>query len=152
VPVTGISPTAAGEGKITIIGLGAALNRVGRRTMICLQKPSLGPCFGAKGGATGRRAAGNAGGRGQPALHRRLPCHHRRQRPASGAGDNHLHWGNALEIDPRRVTWRRALDMNDRALRALVYGLGGTANGVPREDGFDITADNEVMTVFRLAR
>jgi formate--tetrahydrofolate ligase len=152
--VTGISPTAAGEGKTTTtIGLGDALNRVGRRTMICLREPSLGPCFGVKGGATG-------GGRAQVAPMDEINLHFTGDFHAITAAnnllaalvDNHLYWGNALEIDPRRVTWRRALDMNDRALRAIVNGLGGVANGAPQEDGFDITVASEVMAVFCLAR
>ncbi len=152
--VTGISPTAAGEGKTTTtIGLGDALNRVGRRTMICLREPSLGPCFGVKGGATG-------GGRAQVAPMDEINLHFTGDFHAITAAnnllaalvDNHLYWGNALEMDPRRVTWRRALDMNDRALRAIVNGLGGGANGAPREDGFDITVASEVMAVFCLAR
>jgi len=152
--VTGISPTVAGEGKTTTtIGLGDALNRVGRRTMICLREPSLGPCFGVKGGATG-------GGRAQVAPMDEINLHFTGDFHAITAAnnllaalvDNHLYWGNALEIDPRRVTWRRALDMNDRALRAIVNGLGGVANGAPREDGFDITVASEVMAVFCLAR
>ena len=152
--VTGISPTAAGEGKTTTtIGLGDALNRVGRRTMICLREPSLGPCFGVKGGATG-------GGRAQVAPMDEINLHFTGDFHAitsannllAALADNHIYWGNALEIDPRRVTWRRALDMNDRALRSIVNGLGGVANGAPREDGFDITVASEVMAVFCLAR
>ena len=152
--VTGISPTAAGEGKTTTtIGLGDALNRVGRRTMICLREPSLGPCFGVKGGATG-------GGRAQVAPMDEINLHFTGDFHAITAAnnllaallDNHLYWGNALGIDPRRVTWRRALDMNDRALRSIVNGLGGAANGSPREDSFDITVASEVMAVFCLAR
>ena len=152
--VTGISPTAAGEGKTTTtIGLGDALNRVGRRTMICLREPSLGPCFGVKGGATG-------GGRAQVAPMDEINLHFTGDFHAITSAnnllaallDNHLYWGNALGIDPRRVTWRRALDMNDRALRMVVNGLGGAANGSPREDSFDITVASEVMAVFCLAR
>ncbi len=152
--VTGISPTAAGEGKTTTtIGLGDALNRIGRRTMICLREPSLGPCFGVKGGATG-------GGRAQVAPMDEINLHFTGDFHAITAAnnllaalmDNHIYWGNGLGIDPRRVTWRRALDMNDRALRAIVNGLGGIANGAPREDGFDITVASEVMAVFCLAR
>ena len=152
--VTGISPTAAGEGKTTTtIGLGDALNRVGRRTMICLREPSLGPCFGVKGGATG-------GGRAQVAPMDEINLHFTGDFHAITSAnnllaallDNHLYWGNALGIDPRRVTWRRALDMNDRALRGIVNGLGGAANGSPREDSFDITVASEVMAVFCLAR
>ena len=152
--VTGISPTAAGEGKTTTtIGLGDALNRVGRRTVICLREPSLGPCFGVKGGATG-------GGRAQVAPMDEINLHFTGDFHAITSAnnllatllDNHLYWGNALGIDPRRVTWRRALDMNDRALRMVVNGLGGAANGSPREDSFDITVASEVMAVFCLAR
>jgi formate--tetrahydrofolate ligase len=152
--VTGISPTAAGEGKTTTtIGLGDALNRVGRRTMICLREPSLGPCFGVKGGATG-------GGRAQVAPMDEINLHFTGDFHAitsannllAALTDNHFYWGNALGMDPRRVTWRRALDMNDRALRSIVNGLGGIANGSPREDGFDITVASEVMAVFCLAR
>ena len=152
--VTGISPTAAGEGKTTTtIGLGDALNRIGTRTMICLREPSLGPCFGVKGGATG-------GGRSQVVPMDEINLHFTGDFHAITAAnnllaallDNHLYWGNALGIDPRRITWRRALDMNDRALRGLVVGLGGPANGSPREDGFDITVASEVMAVFCLAR
>ncbi|MGI4940586.1 MAG: formate--tetrahydrofolate ligase [Janthinobacterium lividum] len=152
--VTGISPTAAGEGKTTTtIGLGDALNRVGRRTMICLREPSLGPCFGVKGGATG-------GGRAQVAPMDEINLHFTGDFHAitsannllAALADNHFYWGNALGMDPRRVTWRRALDMNDRALRSIVNGLGGIANGAPREDGFDITVASEVMAVFCLAR
>ena len=152
--VTGISPTAAGEGKTTTtIGLGDALNRVGRRAMICLREPSLCPCFGVKGGATG-------GGRAQVAPMDEINLHFTGDFHAITSAnnllaallDNHLYWGNALGIDPRRVTWRRALDMNDRALRMVVNGLGGAANGSPREDSFDITVASEVMAVFCLAR
>ncbi len=151
--VTGISPTAAGEGKTTTtIGLGDALNAAGRRTMICLREPSLGPCFGQKGGATG-------GGRAQVAPMEEINLHFTGDFHAITAAnnllaamaDNHMYWGNELGLDPRRVSWRRALDLNDRALRALVNGLGGVANGAPREDGFDITVASEVMAVFCLA-
>ena len=152
--VTGISPTPAGEGKTTTtIGLGDALNAIGRRTAICLREPSLGPSFGQKGGATG-------GGRAQVAPMDQINLHFTGDFHAITAAnnllaamvDNHLYWGNALGLDPRRVSWRRAMDMNDRALRAIVNGLGGVANGSPREDGFDITVASEVMAVFCLAR
>ncbi len=152
--VTGISPTPAGEGKTTTtIGLGDALRRIGQRAMICLREPSLGPCFGVKGGATG-------GGMAQVAPMAEINLHFTGDFHAITAAnnllaamlDNHLYWGNALGIDPRRVTWRRALDMNDRALRQVVDSLGGVANGSPREDGFDITVASEVMAVFCLAR
>jgi formate--tetrahydrofolate ligase len=152
--VTGISPTAAGEGKTTTtIGLGDALNALGTKTMICLREPSLGPCFGVKGGATG-------GGRAQVAPMEDINLHFTGDFHAitsannllSAMIDNHLYWGNGLGIDPRRVTWRRAMDMNDRNLRNMVLGLGGAAQGVPREDGFDITVASEVMAIFCLAR
>ena len=152
--VTGISPTPAGEGKTTTtIGLGDALNALGRRTMICLREPSLGPCFGVKGGATG-------GGRAQVAPMDEINLHFTGDFHAITAAnnllaamvDNHIYWGNALGIDPRRVALRRALDTNDRALRRIVVGLGDGANGAAREDGFDITVASEVMAVFCLAR
>ncbi len=152
--VTGISPTAAGEGKTTTtIGLGDALNHIGTRAMICLREPSLGPCFGMKGGATG-------GGRAQVAPMDEINLHFTGDFHAITSAnnllaallDNHVYWGNELGIDTRRITWRRALDMNDRALRQIVAGLGGVANGLPREDGFDITVASEVMAVFCLAR
>ena len=152
--VTGISPTAAGEGKTTTtIGLGDALNAIGTKAMICLREPSLGPCFGVKGGATG-------GGRAQVAPMDEINLHFTGDFHAITSAnnllaallDNHVYWGNALGIDPRRVTWRRCLDMNDRALRQIVNGLGGMKNGAPREDGFDITVASEVMAVFCLAR
>ena len=152
--VTGISPTAAGEGKTTTtIGLGDALNRIGHKTMVCLREPSLGPCFGVKGGATG-------GGHAQVAPMDEINLHFTGDFHAITSAnnllaallDNHLYWGNELGIDPRRITWRRALDMNDRALRSIVNGLGGAANGSPREDGFDITVASEVMAVFCLAK
>ena len=151
--VTGISPTPAGEGKTTTtIGLGDALNAAGTPTMVCLREPSLGPCFGVKGGATG-------GGRAQVAPMEDINLHFTGDFHAITSAnnllaamlDNHLHWGNALGLDPRRATWRRCLDMNDRALRDVVTGLGGTANGTPRETGFDITVASEVMAVLCLA-
>jgi formate--tetrahydrofolate ligase len=152
--VTGISPTPAGEGKTTTtIGLGDALNRLGTKTMICLREPSLGPCFGVKGGATG-------GGRAQVAPMDQINLHFTGDFHAITSAhnllaamlDNHLFWDNPLGIDPRRIRFRRALDMNDRALRAIVDGLGGVSNGAPREDGFDITVASEVMAIFCLAR
>ncbi len=151
--VTGISPTPAGEGKTTAtIGLGDALNALGTRAMICLREPSLGPCFGVKGGATG-------GGRAQVVPMEDINLHFTGDFHAITSAnnllaamlDNHLHWGNTLGLDPRRATWRRCLDVNDRALRDVVTGLGGIANGVPREDGFDITVASEVMAVLCLA-
>ncbi|MDI3306939.1 MAG: formate--tetrahydrofolate ligase [Acetobacteraceae bacterium] len=151
--VTGISPTPAGEGKTTTtIGLGDALNALGTRTMICLREPSLGPCFGMKGGATG-------GGRAQVAPMEDINLHFTGDFHAITSAnnllaamvDNHLYWGNELDLDPRRITWRRAMDMNDRNLRNIVVGLGGASQGVPREDGFDITVASEVMAIFCLA-
>ncbi len=151
--VTAISPTPAGEGKTTTtIGLGDGLNRIGRRAVICLREPSLGPCFGQKGGATG-------GGRAQVVPMEKINLHFTGDFHAitsahnllSAMLDNHVYWGNQLGIDLRRVTWRRAVDMNDRALRAVVSSLGGAPNGFPREDGFDITVASEVMAIFCLA-
>ena len=151
--VTGISPTPAGEGKTTTtVGLGDALNHIGRRAMICLREPSLGPCFGVKGGATG-------GGYAQVVPMADINLHFTGDFHAITAAnnllaallDNHIYWGNALGIDTRRITWRRGIDMNDRALRAIVNGLGGPTNGAPREDGFDIAVASEVMAVFCLA-
>ncbi|MBP0491172.1 formate--tetrahydrofolate ligase [Roseomonas indoligenes] len=152
--VTGISPTPAGEGKTTTtIGLGDALNALGTRTMIALREPSLGPCFGVKGGATG-------GGRAQVAPMEEINLHFTGDFHAitsannllSAMIDNHVYWGNALDLDIRRIAWKRAIDMNDRALRLGTFGLGGVANGFPREDGFDITVASEVMAIFCLAR
>jgi formate--tetrahydrofolate ligase len=151
--VTGINPTPAGEGKTTTsVGLGDALNRLGHKTIICLREPSLGPCFGVKGGAAG-------GGYAQVVPMEDINLHFTGDFHAIGAAnnllaamiDNHIYWGNALEIDERRITWRRALDMNDRALRSIVGSLGGVANGFPREDGFDIVVASEVMAIFCLA-
>ncbi len=150
--VTGINPTAAGEGKTTTgIGLVDALNAIGRPAILCLREPSLGPCFGVKGGATG-------GGRAQIAPMEEINLHFTGDFHAITAAnnllatmlDNHLHYGNALGLDARRILWRRALDVNDRSLRATVIALGG--NGPVREDGFDITAASEVMALFCLAR
>jgi formate--tetrahydrofolate ligase len=152
--VTAISPTPAGEGKTTTtVGLGDGLNRIGKRAAICLREPSLGPCFGMKGGAAG-------GGYAQVVPMEQINLHFTGDFHAIGSAhnllaallDNHLYWGNKLGIDERRVAWRRCLDMNDRALRQIVSSLGGVANGFPREDGFDITVASEVMAVFCLAR
>ena len=152
--VTGINPTPAGEGKTTTtVGLGDALNALGVKTMIALREPSLGPCFGVKGGATG-------GGCAQVLPMEDINLHFTGDFHAITSAnnllaamvDNHLYWGNGAGLDARRITWRRALDMNDRALRAVVSSLGGVANGFPREDGFDITVASEVMAVFCLAR
>src|SRR3954452_13802913 len=152
--VTAISPTPAGEGKTTTtVGLGDALNKIGKKAIICLREPSLGPCFGVKGGAAG-------GGYAQVVPMEDINLHFTGDFHAIGAAhnllaallDNHIYWGNELGIDIRRVNWRRALDMNDRALRQIVSSLGGVRNGFPREDGFDITVASEVMAVFCLAR
>lgn len=152
--VTGINPTAAGEGKTTTtIGLGDALNALGTRAMIALREPSLGPCFGVKGGATG-------GGRAQVGPMEEINLHFTGDFHAITAAnnllsamiDNHIHWGNALDLDARRIAWKRAIDMNDRALRLAAVGLGGVGNGFPREDGFDITVASEVMAIFCLSR
>ncbi|MCB1598556.1 MAG: formate--tetrahydrofolate ligase [Lysobacterales bacterium] len=152
--VTAISPTPAGEGKTTtLIGLGDALNRLGKRTAICLREPSLGPCFGMKGGAAG-------GGYSQVVPMEQINLHFTGDFHAITSAhnllaamiDNHVHWGNELGLDRRRITWRRAVDMNDRALRSIISSLGGAANGYPREDGFDISVASEVMAVFCLAR
>jgi formate--tetrahydrofolate ligase len=151
--VTAVSPTPAGEGKTTTtIGLGDALNRIGKKTVICLREPSLGPCFGMKGGAAG-------GGYAQVVPMEDINLHFTGDFHAIGAAhnllaaliDNHIHWGNKLAIDPRRISWRRVMDMNERALRNINIGLGGTANGVPRESGFDITVASEIMAIFCLA-
>ena len=150
---TGMTPTPAGEGKTTTtVGLGDALNRAGKRAMVCLREPSLGPCFGVKGGAAG-------GGWSQVVPMEDINLHFTGDFHAIGAAhnllaallDNHVYWGNALGIDARRVSWRRVVDLNDRALRSIVGSLGGPANGFPREDGFDITVASEVMAVFCLA-
>ncbi len=151
--VTAITPTAAGEGKTTTtVGLGDGLNRIGKRAAICLREPSLGPCFGMKGGAAG-------GGYAQVVPMEDINLHFTGDIHAIGVAnnllaalvDNHLYWGNAEALDSRRVSWRRALDLNDRALRRITCGLGGPANGYPREDGFDITVASEVMAILCLA-
>jgi formate--tetrahydrofolate ligase len=151
--VTAINPTPAGEGKTTTtVGLGDGLNRIGKKTAICLREPSLGPCFGVKGGATG-------GGHAQVVPMEAINLHFTGDFHAitsahnllSALIDNHIHWGNALGFDTRRVTWRRVMDMNDRALRQIVVALG-SGNGVPRETGFDITVASEVMAILCLAR
>src|SRR5215510_3456078 len=151
--VTAISPTPAGEGKTTTtVGLGDGLNRIGKRAMSCLREPSLGPCFGMKGGAAG-------GGYAQVVPMGDINLHFTGDFHAITSAhnllaamlDNHIYWGNALGFDARRIAWRRVLDMNDRALRSIVNSLGGTANGFPREDGFDITVASEVMAILCLA-
>lgn len=151
--VTAISPTPAGEGKTTTtVGLGDALKKIGKRTVICLREPSLGPVFGVKGGAAG-------GGYAQVIPMEDINLHFTGDLHAIGAAnnllaamlDNHIYQGNALNIDPRRIAWKRAIDMNDRQLRFIVDGLSGKTNGVPREDGFDITVASEIMAVFCLS-
>ncbi|MFT3974634.1 MAG: formate--tetrahydrofolate ligase [Amaricoccus sp.] len=151
--VTAINPTPAGEGKTTTtVGLGDALAALGHRTAICLREPSLGPCFGMKGGAAG-------GGYAQVIPMEEINLHFTGDFHAITSAhnllaaliDNHIHWGNALGIDPRRVTWRRVMDMNDRSLRDIVTSLGGPQNGFPRQSGFDITVASEVMAILCLA-
>ena len=151
--VTAITPTPAGEGKTTTtVGLGDALNAIGKRTAICLREPSLGPCFGMKGGAAG-------GGYAQVIPMEDINLHFTGDFHAIGVAnnllaallDNHIYWDNAQGLDLRRVAWRRVVDMNDRALREITCGLGGVANGFPRQGGFDITAASEVMAIFCLA-
>jgi formate--tetrahydrofolate ligase len=151
--VTAISPTPAGEGKTTTtVGLGDALNRLGKKTIMCLREPSLGPCFGVKGGAAG-------GGYAQVVPMEDINLHFTGDFHAIGVAhnllsaliDNHINHGNALDIDPRRIQWKRVIDMNDRALRKLVIGMGGVANGYLREDGFDIVVASEVMAILCLA-
>jgi formate--tetrahydrofolate ligase len=151
--VTAITPTPAGEGKTTTtVGLTDALNHIGKKAMLCLREPSLGPSFGVKGGAAG-------GGYAQVIPMEDINLHFTGDFHAIGAAnnllcaliDNHIYWGNALGIDGRRVTWRRAVDMNDRSLRQITSSLGGVANGFPREDGFDITVASEIMAIFCLA-
>lgn len=150
--VTGVTPTPPGEGKTTTtVGLSDALNRIGTRAAACLREPSLGPCFGVKGGAAG-------GGYAQVIPMEDINLHFTGDLHAIGLAnnllaaliDNHINWGNALNIDPRRVSWRRVMDMNDRALRQIVMGLGGS-NGMPREDGFDITVASEIMAILCLS-
>ncbi|OAI05515.1 formate--tetrahydrofolate ligase [Methylomonas methanica] len=151
--VTAISPTPAGEGKTTTtVGLGDALNRLGKKTIICLREPSLGPCFGVKGGAAG-------GGYAQVVPMEDINLHFTGDFHAIGVAhnllsaliDNHINHGNKLDIDPRRIQWKRVIDMNDRALRKITIGQGGPANGYLREDGFDIVVASEVMAILCLA-
>ena len=150
--VTAVSPTSSGEGKTTTtVGLGDAMNRIGKNTVICLREPSLGPCFGMKGGAAG-------GGYAQVIPMTDINLHFTGDFHAIGAAnnllaaliDNHIHWENKLDIDPRLITWRRVVDMNDRALRNITVGLGGTNHGIPRESGYDITVASEIMAIFCL--
>ena len=151
--VSAINPTPPGEGKTTTtVGLGDALNRIGKKAIVCLREPSIGPVFGLKGGAAG-------GGRAQVVPMEDINLHFTGDFSAIALAhnllaaliDNHIHHGNALGLDVRRITWRRVMDMNDRALRAITVGLGGPANGYPREDGFDIVVASEVMAVLCLA-
>jgi formate--tetrahydrofolate ligase len=151
--VTAISPTPAGEGKTTTtVGLGDAMNRIGKKTIMCLREPSLGPCFGVKGGAAG-------GGHAQVVPMEDINLHFTGDFHAIGVAhnllsaliDNHINHGNALGIDPRRIQWKRVVDMNDRALRHIVLGMGGPANGYLREDGYDIVVASEVMAILCLA-
>ena len=151
--VTAISPTPAGEGKTTTsVGLVDGLCHIGKKAMICLREPSLGPCFGMKGGAAG-------GGHAQVIPMADINLHFTGDFHAISAAhnllsalvDNHIHWSNDLDIDPRRITWKRVVDMNDRSLREITCGLGGTGNGIPRQSGFDITVASEIMAVFCLA-
>jgi len=151
--VTAISPTPAGEGKTTTtVGLGDAMNRIGKKTIMCLREPSLGPCFGVKGGAAG-------GGYAQVVPMEDINLHFTGDFHAIGVAhnllsaliDNHINHGNALDIDPRRIQWKRVVDMNDRALRHIVVGMGGAANGYLREDGYDIVVASEVMAILCLA-
>ena len=152
--VTAITPTPAGEGKTTTsVGLNDGLNRIGKNAVVCLREPSLGPCFGMKGGAAG-------GGYAQVVPMEDINLHFTGDFHAIGVAhnllsalvDNHIYWGNKLEIDTRRVTWKRVVDMNDRALRNIACGMGGIGNGFTREDGFDITVASEVMAIFCLAQ
>ncbi|NDW05181.1 formate--tetrahydrofolate ligase [Jiella pacifica] len=151
--VTAVNPTPAGEGKTTTtVGLGDGLNRIGKNALICIREASLGPCFGVKGGAAG-------GGYAQVVPMEEMNLHFTGDFHAittahnllSAMIDNHIYWGNELQIDSRRVTWRRVLDMNDRALRQITASLGGVANGFPRETGFDITVASEVMAILCLS-
>src|SRR5690349_6910633 len=151
--VTAINPTPAGEGKTTTtVGLGDGLNRIGKKAMICLREPSLGPCFGRKGGAAG-------GGYAQILPMEDINLHFTGDFHAitsahnllSAMIDNHIYWGNELGLDTRRIAWRRVMDMNDRALRDIVCSLGGVANGFPREAGFDITVASEIMAILCLS-
>ena len=151
--VTAITPTPAGEGKTTTsVGLTDGLSRIGKKSIVCLREPSLGPCFGMKGGAAG-------GGYAQVVPMEDINLHFTGDFHAIGAAhnllsallDNHIHWGNSLEIDARRIQWKRVIDMNDRALRNITAGLGGPGNGFPRQDGYDITVASEIMAIFCLS-
>ena len=152
--VTAITPTPAGEGKTTTsVGLSDGLNKIGKKSIVCLREPSLGPSFGMKGGAAG-------GGFAQVVPMEQINLHFTGDFHAitsahnllSALIDNHIYWGNKLNIDVRRVVWKRVMDMNDRSLRSIVVDLGGVANGYPRQDGFDITVASEIMAIFCLAK
>ena len=151
--VTAVTPTPAGEGKTTTsVGLNDALNRLGQKSTVCLREPSLGPCFGMKGGAAG-------GGYSQIIPMEDINLHFNGDFHAITTAhnllaaliDNHIHWGNELDLDPRQITWKRVVDLNDRSLRYITQGLGGTAHGIPRESGFDITVASEIMAILCLA-
>ena len=151
--VTAITPTPAGEGKTTTsVGLSDGLNKIGKKSIVCLREPSLGPSFGLKGGAAG-------GGYAQVVPMEQINLHFTGDFHAitsahnllSALIDNHIYWGNKLNIDVRRVSWRRIMDMNDRSLRSIIVDLGGVANGYPRQDSFDITVASELMAIFCLA-
>ena len=151
--VTAITPTPAGEGKTTTsVGLNDGLNKIGKKSIVCLREPSLGPSFGMKGGAAG-------GGYAQVVPMEQINLHFTGDFHAitsahnllSALIDNHIYWGNKLNIDVRRVVWRRVMDMNDRSLRSIIVDLGGVANGYPRQDSFDITVASELMAIFCLA-
>ena len=152
--VSAITPTPAGEGKTTTsVGLSDGLNKLGKKSIVCLREPSLGPSFGMKGGAAG-------GGYAQVVPMEQINLHFTGDFHAitsahnllSALIDNHIYWGNKLNIDVRRVVWKRVMDMNDRSLRSIVVDLGGVANGYPRQDGFDITVASEIMAIFCLAK
>lgn len=152
--VTAITPTPAGEGKTTTtVGLGDGLSRIGKKSLICIREPSLGPCFGMKGGAAG-------GGKAQVVPMENINLHFTGDFHAIGIAnnllaamiDNHIQWGNKLDIDVRRISWKRVVDMNDRNLRNVTIGLGGPGNGYPRQDGFDITVASEIMAIFCLSK
>ena len=151
--VSAITPTPAGEGKTTTsVGLCDGLNKIGKKSIVCLREPSLGPSFGMKGGAAG-------GGYAQVVPMEQINLHFTGDFHAitsahnllSALIDNHVYWGNKLKIDVRRIVWKRVMDMNDRSLRSIVVNLGGIANGYPREDGFDITVTSEIMAIFCLS-
>ena len=152
--VTAITPTPAGEGKTTVsVGLSDGINKIGKKSIVCLREPSLGPSFGMKGGAAG-------GGYSQVVPMEQINLHFTGDFHAitsahnllSALIDNHIYWGNKLNIDVRRVVWNRVMDMNDRSLRSIVVDLGGVANGYPRQDGFDITVASEIMAIFCLSK